>query len=57
MKVEVFACPYDKKNIADQDYPARGNSEHVISEHSNSGDSQVRKMVMKREVIDSEGLK
>ena len=56
MKVEVFSCPYDEKNIADEDYPAWGDSEDVVSEDGYTRDSEIRESVVKCEVVYGEGL-
>ena len=57
MEVEVFACPDDQQEITDEYHPARRDAEDVISEDSDPGDSQVREVVVKCEVVDREGLK
>ena len=57
MKVEVFACPDDQQDISDEDYPAGGDSEDVVSEDSDSGDSEIWEVVVQGEVVDCESLK
>ena len=56
MKVEVLACPYDEKDVADEDHPAWGYAEHIISEDGNTRYSEVRESVVKGKVVDREGL-